>query len=193
MHSDIDQTFNQVVVFLETIHDEHDVCATIGSTLEQLRQRYKFQRDVFSEENIYRLKGLRTIFQNIREFVELRDAITDVRTCDDANEIIKRMLAIARNVGTVAVQKRVLKEIRALREKGVVLKRLDDERSIRRTRQEKSSLIAQLEKNSPRCACGHRMVIRESIYRYFWGCESFPRCFKCCPISYEEQILLDKR
>jgi hypothetical protein len=110
----------------------------------------------------------------IHEFKDAQEDARDVRTRDEAAEVLARFDALRERLWTPFLVQRLQKEIREVVEKAASL---PDSDSLRHNAKRKR-LLFELESHAPKCyRCNGRMVIRETRASTFWGCSDFPKCF----------------
>lgn len=180
---DLEKTIVEIKNLLASVSSESRLNFELNSYLTTLRKSYQQNHNKFSDDHIAFLQSVRDSQETVEEFITvLNNELSDVCDSNTANELFSRLMKIEKNMDGMLVQKRVKKEIRELRE---CLPDLE-KRDIQIKQSNLHSKMLELEKNEKPCGCGGRMVIRENRDGFFWGCESFPQCFKRKRIGEDE-------
>jgi hypothetical protein len=166
-----------LVKALRSIFNEADLYEIISSEIKIADKNHNHsikEKSNFSKEELIHIRD------NLRKFIELNDELSDVVDLEHLYFLLDELTSIRAVLKDYAVSKRIEKEIRELNLKvPSYVERKQTERNY-----ELNSRFANLEKNSPKCAYGHDMVIRQGgANSYFWGCNRFPECFSTKQIS----------
>jgi hypothetical protein len=172
---------------LEANANERQLLEFIGEHLSSLRALYREQRADFTEEAVVFLKSLSSVQDSLRKLVEAVEEKEWVRTRDDAQELAARFGELKERLSPHFVAKRAEKEFRDVVEKGQSLPFaavVAGEVQFQHQRSQLESAVQPCQK------CGSKMVLRESMHGYFWGCSTFPKCFSRRWLSAEESKCL---
>lgn len=152
----------------------------LPALLSHLRLAYKRDPKSFNAEAIADLKHAAKAAEIVREFTELLEEVEDMRTRDDAVQLIARLELVASQLKGYAFADRVAKEVREILEK---YSSLPWESDVQRRR---------VLGRAPHCQkCGSPMTLRESSYGPFWGCAAFPRCFGTSNLTPQQASSLE--
>ncbi len=182
------ETINDLSQALREVHAEDTLHLLIASRLEALRVLYRRQKNAFSDEQIGFLQHVKQIDASLMTFIELKEELDDACDVEDYCRLMAELRRIRDDLCGIAVVQRVKREIRSLNER---LPQLQAQFRIVQQTQLRNRL-RQIERNTPVCPDGHRMVVRESAYGYFWGCSRFPRCVHTKRLKREDQEGLDR-
>ncbi len=183
----VDHTIAQLRLALDTIADENLIQDQILSALQNLRNEYRRVPTSFSSETIRNLKRLSSLADAIHEFKDVLEDARDVRTRDEAVEVLVRFDALREKLWTPLLAQRLHKETRELVGKS---ESLPSSSALRRNA-ERKRLVFELESQAPICyRCSGRMVIRETRASIFWGCSDFPKCFARQWLTKQQQGLI---
>jgi hypothetical protein len=182
------ETIHDLSQALREVHAEDTLHLHITSRLAALRVLYQRQRNAFSDDQIVFLRHVKQIDVSLMTFIELREELEDACNVEDYCRLMAELRRIRDDLRGIAVVQRVRREIRGLNER---LPQLQAHFRIVQQTQLRNRL-RQIERNSPVCPNGHRTVIRESAYGYFWGCSRFPRCVYTQRLNREDQERLDR-
>ena len=166
---------------LAATSNEHELRRELSLHLRELRRLYKIDKQPFSEDDIEFLREAGVVLEALEELTEVLEGIESLPDVLHAADALEDLDRIARAIGPLPVQQRVLREMRALRER---FPRIDD--STLKQQERRSQSILRLERDAPPCPCGARAVLRESRLGFFWGCSTFPECWKKRPLKRQE-------
>jgi len=186
---------SQVKTSLEDVRrvlSSEDRCDIIVESLmrglDRLRALYRSSRSSFSQQDIAFLKQVRDVMHAIEEFEPARESAREVRTLDEYEDARAALTAIAERVRGAAVARRIERELADL-----IRREKTFSNSAAFAQPIKPSPLAKLEAQAPRCDCGEWMTLREYETGYFWGCSTFPQCWRKRRLTREEHSLLDPR
>jgi hypothetical protein len=180
---DVENILDELRFSLEHTISEEQVLHVITERLTALRRSFPSHRSLFTPRHIEFLKSLAAISDQVRSFIDLREELADVGTCEDYAAMVSRLVEIKDRLAPFAVCKRVRKEIRELNERLPTIREQDEAtRQIRVNRR-----IIDLEQNAPLCRRRHAMAIREGRYGYFWGCSRYPFCEEVARLTHDQE------
>jgi hypothetical protein len=180
---DVENTLADLKLSLETIISEEALLHMITERVTALRQSFPSNRRLFTPGHIEFLKSLSPVSEQLRFFIELKEELADVGSLDDYAAAMSRLTEIKGALGTFAVRKRVMKEIRELNERLPTIRERDGAGREARVK----ARIFDLEQNPRRCRHNHAMAIREGRYGYFWGCTRYPFCVEIARLTPAEK------
>lgn len=180
---DVENILADLRLSLETVVSEDDLLHVITERVAALRQSFPSHRRLFTPSHIEFLKSLAPVSDRLRSFIEVKEELVDVGTLAEYTAMVSRLTEIKGALGTLAVRKRVMKEIRGLNERLPAIRERDGARRQARV----DSRIFDLEQDPRHCRRNHAMVIREGRYGYFWGCSRYPFCVQVVRLTPEEE------
>ena len=179
----VKQQIEKIVYLLNNESNEIVLAENIDDILEDLRLQYRANKNNFTNKNIEILKRISEINYWINEFAEILEGkiITDIEEAFNFNE---KLYKIYMNLKGLKVSLRVQKELREIEEQYPNLYQDLPEFLADKSFQK---LLSKIMNNTHFFPKGHKMVLRDGKYGYFWGCSCFPNCFHTKALTSSEQ------
>lgn len=156
--------------------------------LDELRATYRVSPAAFGKADVAFLSNVNDVLHAIEEFEGIRTGVREVRTTDEYEDVRGALMELLVRIGDAAVARSVRRELSDLvrREKTFVNDALE-------VHTLKSSPLARLEAQAPRCMCGSLMTLRDHDEGYFWGCSTFPVCWRKRRLTHAQRVLLERK
>lgn len=128
------------------------------------------------------LVNIPSVLNAIAEYLNCLEEIPYVKSLEYAIEMSSQLADISERLSPFDLGKIAITRARALAAES---KNLPSEPVVQRDAQFKRKLI-QLNAEAGTCSCGSKMIVREGPYGYFFGCSSFPDCFRSRKLTPKE-------
>lgn len=181
-------TISKIRNILDEVYAEEQLYESLSHCLKYLREIYRRNKLLFSDEDIVFLQKTNEINKSVASFIELRDEFVQIKSLEHYHELLAVLVLLRDCFDGLAIKIRVEKEIRGLFEKRGITERLEE----KKYETELNNKINKLERNAPNCPQGHKMVIREGKYSLFWGCSKFPACSATKGLNMEDKKFLSE-
>lgn len=187
--STIRQRISELLTLVETETDENTLLKDGRNGLNELRSGWRANRSEYSVEDIESLRLATSQLDAIEQFIEEEEEFEYISDRDDADEVIARLYPLVEATSVLAIAGRIQKEIRELVER----KQKMPTKASRQRSAKTAQAIRSLSASAPECRNPThenpvKMTLREGPPNvFFWGCPTFPGCWRKLRLSREEQ------
>jgi len=170
----IQEEIKRLISILTNELNEEELVRNGEQIIKSLRRQWKEKKELFTEDNINELKNASDQIRSIKIFIEEMEEFEYIDNSNEVDEVISKLYPVVEITSNLKISERVKKEIREL------IMRRASLPSIANQNKSKSLMsgINVLNTNKPKCKkCGSGMVLREGNGTFFWGCQTFPKCW----------------
>ena len=169
MSSAVREHIAALTTLLAEVSDPTQFAEQAAPVLAALRTLYPTNRAAFSPDDVRFLKQTAAAIEAAEDLADLLEDLPEVQADGDVVSYLEALNDLMPALRGSAVQLRVRRELRVLRQRFPGAK-------ARLAEADKVNRLRDLETRAWPCRCGEMMTLRKGQKGLFWGCTTYPKC-----------------